>query len=165
MTIECNKSEKQAYTVPLKSELATKLHHYKVRMSGPAEIDPKFFIVRQLRDEKKFEEVVQELKCNGYVTETQCLGMFDKNQTKTGNKLVIFGSVWDTKKIIAEGIVEKLFLSKIILTTTELSPNDLLLKRHFPAKRYYLIKSGMDRNRLKTLQRNLGQDDELVEVK
>ena len=59
MLNESNISEKQASTVPVKSEFADKTHHYKVRRPGLAELDSKFFINRQIQDEKN--EVVQDL--------------------------------------------------------------------------------------------------------
>ena len=139
-----------------------KNYHYKIRISGIEEMDSKFFIDRQLHDKSEVENVLDDLNCSGNVIETQRLGKFDKNRTR--NLLVTFGSVWDARKVIAKVIEKKYFLNKRVLITPELSPKDLSLEKQLLAKRYELIRSGIDRSRLKIKKLRLYKDDELVEV-
>ena len=142
--------------VPETTITEDKNYHYKIRISGIEEMDSKFFIDRQLHDKSEVENVLDDLNCSVNVIETQRLGKFDKNRTR--NLLVTFGSVWDARTVIAKAIEKKFFLNKRVLITPELSPKDLLLEKQLLAKRYELIRSGIDRSRLKikkieTLQR------------
>ena len=137
-------------------------YHYKIRISGIEEMDSRYFIDRHLHDKSEVENVLDDINCTGIVIETQRLGKFDKNRTR--NLLVTFGSVWDARKVIAKAIDKKYFLNKRVLITPELSPKDLLLERQLLAKRYELIRSGIDRSRLKIKKLRLYKDDELVEV-
>ena len=148
--------------VPETTITEDKNYHYKIRISGIEEMDSKFFIDRQLHDKSEVENVLDDLNCSGNVIETQRLGKFDKNRTR--NLLVTFGSVWDARKVIAKAIEKKYFLNKRVLITPELSPKDLLLEKQLLAKRYELIRSGIDRSRLKIKKLRLYKDDELVEV-
>ena len=146
--------------VPEMTRTEDKNYHYKIRVSGIKEMESKFFIDRQLHDKSEVENILGDLNCTGNVIETQRLGKFDKNRTR--NLLVTFGSVWDARKVIAKAIEKKYFLNKRVLITPELSPKDLLLERRWLAKPYELIRTGIDRSRLKKLE--LYKDDELVEM-
>ena len=117
-------------------------------MYGFAELDSKPFIDCQIHD-KKTVEVIQSLNCSCNVIGFQRLGKYDKDKNKTRNLLVTFGSVWIARKVITKAIENKFFKTKNNLITTELSPNDLALERHLLAKRYELIRSGIDQCRLK----------------
>ena len=61
MLKESNISKKQASTAPVKFDLDDKIYHYKVRVTGLAELDLQFVIDQQLLDKRKVEEIFQVL--------------------------------------------------------------------------------------------------------
>ena len=67
-----------------------KSYQCKVRMSDLTELDSKFFIDRQLRDNKKVK-VIQNLNSSGNVIETQRLGKYDKDKSRTRNLWICLG--------------------------------------------------------------------------